>query len=85
MLLSKKIDALRGLSYDELLPFRTPRVENLETLSGDRYQLEVEAFWDDKPKRTLRVTVSIDDGGWRSFFPLSDDFIIAPDGTFVGE
>jgi hypothetical protein len=25
--------------------------------------------------------VSIDDGGWRAFLPLTDDFIIAPDGS----
>jgi hypothetical protein len=28
---------------------------------------------------------AIDDGGWRSFAPLADDFIVAPDGSFVGE
>lgn len=33
----------------------------------------------------IRVIGSIDDGGWRAFRPLSDDFIRAPDGTFVGE
>jgi hypothetical protein len=29
--------------------------------------------------------VSIDDGGWRAFLPWTDSFIIAPDGSFVGE
>jgi hypothetical protein len=28
---------------------------------------------------------SIDDGGWRALRPLCDDFILAPDGRFVGE
>jgi len=27
----------------------------------------------------------IDDGGLRAFMPLCDDFIIAPNGRFVGE
>ena len=43
-------------------------------------------LWDDPGEhRNLRVMVSVDDGGWRSFAPLSDDFIVAPDGTFIGE
>jgi hypothetical protein len=31
------------------------------------------------------VIVAIDDGRWRAFSPLSVDFIMAPDGSFVGE
>jgi hypothetical protein len=33
----------------------------------------------------LRVMVSMDDGGWRAFLPLTDGFIIRPDGSFAGE
>jgi len=29
--------------------------------------------------------VSIDDGGLRAFFPITDSFIVAQDGSFVGE
>ncbi len=53
--------------------------------SGAKYQIEVEVFWDDKTKRSLRVLASIDDGGWRSLAPLCESFILAPDGSFVGE
>ena len=53
--------------------------------SGTVYQLEVTAFWDDKKARNLRVIVTIDDGGWRAFVPLTTDFIMGPDGSFVGE
>jgi hypothetical protein len=28
---------------------------------------------------------SIDDGGWRAFSPLTESFILAKTGTFVGE
>jgi hypothetical protein len=54
--------------------------------SGVEYQVEVQAFWD-SPRRpgNLRVMISIDDGGWRAFHPLSTDFIVASDGSFVGE
>jgi hypothetical protein len=54
--------------------------------SGVLYQVEVQAFWD-SPRQpgNLRVIVAIDDGGWRAFRPLSADFIVASDGSFVGE
>lgn len=54
--------------------------------SGVHYQVEVQAFWD-RPRRpgNLRVIVAIDDGRWRAFAPLSADFILASDGSFVGE
>jgi hypothetical protein len=54
--------------------------------SGVQYQVEVQAFWDD-PRRPgdLRVIASIDDGGWRAWSPPTSDFIVAPDGSFVGE
>ena len=53
--------------------------------SGTTYQGEIQVFWDDKPDGAIRVMGSINDGGWRAFVPLTDAFILAPDGTFVGE
>jgi hypothetical protein len=53
--------------------------------SGAEYQLEVQVFWDHNPGGNVRVIGSIDDGGLRAFFPLTNSFIMAPDGTFVGE
>lgn len=53
--------------------------------SGVQYQVEVQAFWDGRRPGNLRVIIAIDDGGWRAFRPLSTDFIVAADGTFVGE
>ena len=53
--------------------------------SGVQYQVEVQAFWDGRQPGNLRVIVAIDDGGWRAFKPLSTDFIVASDGSFVGE
>ena len=52
---------------------------------GTECCLEISAFWDDKPDGDIRVAFAIDDGGWRTFMPVGTDFIIAPDGTFVGE
>lgn len=55
--------------------------------SGVQYQVEVQAFWDTPSQPgNLRLIIGIDDGRWRRFIrPLSADFIVASDGTFVGE
>jgi hypothetical protein len=53
--------------------------------SGTHYEGEVQVFWDDKPDGAIRVMASIDDGGWRAFVPLTGDFVLAPDGTFIIE
>ncbi len=63
---------------------------------GKAYQLETQVFWESKKNGEIRVweskkngeirvMVSADDGGLRSFMPLTGDFIMAPDGSFVGE
>jgi len=53
--------------------------------SGGSYQVEVQASWDGGAPGDLRVLIAIDDGGWRAFIPLCTDFIVAADGSFVGE
>ena len=81
------LDRLRRRPYDRLVAelLREPEVEEIAGPSGATYYVEVEVIWDDWKKRHLRVMVAIDDGGWRAFSPLSTDFIVAPDGSFVGE
>jgi hypothetical protein len=84
--LSEHLATYRALSYEELVE----RVDGVETaevqgLSGIRYHLEVQFLWDSKPHGDVRVIGSVDDGGWRAFVPLSEDFVRAADGTFVGE
>ena len=53
--------------------------------SGTRYQVEVQALWDDRKGNDLRVFIAVDDFGPSAFHPLVVDFIVAPDGRFVGE
>jgi hypothetical protein len=84
----QKMSQLRQRSYEDLC--RLLRSENIEWeeilgASGQRYQLKSYALWDDQRGGDLRVWVDIDDGGWRSVCPLTDNFIMAPDGSFVGE
>jgi len=53
--------------------------------SGKQYQIEVQVLWDDDHQQNIRVMGAVDDGGWRAFLPLTDSFIMAQDGSFVGE
>jgi len=94
-----KIEASKILN-EELLRFRNKSYEELQDLmgspcvierkgaSGVLYIIEIEVFWDN-PKRAsgdLRVLASIDDGKFLSSLrPLSSDFIMDPNGNFIGE
>ena len=85
-LLKDHSEAYRLRSYGDLVTLLgKPQVAELRGASGVTYQVEVEVHWDARPGGALRVLGSIDDGGWRASSPLCDDFILAPDGRFVGE
>ena len=79
---------LRGEPYGTLVTryLHQSDERTVVTESGVPYQVEVQAFWD-SPRQpgNLRVIIAIDDGGWRALSPLSTDFIVAPDGSFVDE
>ena len=85
-ILAEHLKEYRKRSYAEL-QFLLNEQEVCEVAgpSGTVYQLEFQAVWDSKKGEDLRVMGSIDDGGWRAFVPLGHDFIMRPDGTFVGE
>jgi hypothetical protein len=88
-ILEAEIRGLRSLGYEALRrDFELVAREVIGPRTGAPYTLEIEAFLDD-PRRgegDLRVMVSIDDGrGLRAFAPLTDDFLIRPDGSFAGE
>jgi hypothetical protein len=85
-LLETAVQELRTKSRAELEPLvSTPDVLSVQGKSGTTYQMEKQAVWDDKKGHDLRILVSIDDGGWHALFPMTDSFIVAPDGSFVGE
>ena len=48
---------------------------------GCEYEIEIEAQWDDQPGGAVRVVGAIDDGSFRTFLPISAEFIVAPDGS----
>ncbi len=85
-LLAARLADYRKLSYDQLVS-KIGNDDYLEVIgeSGTEYQIEVQFMWDSKPGGDLRVMAGTDDGGLRAFCPLCQDFIMSPDGRFVGE
>jgi len=80
------LQGYRRRSYADLVALLgKPQVAELRGRSGATYQLEVVVHWDDRPGGALRVLGAVDDGGRRALKPVTDDFILAADGTFVGE
>ena len=88
-LLDQQITIYRDKDYILLTKLiRSPDIYVVRGPSGVEYQIEVQAFWDHpkRPNNDLRVIISIDDGGFFSaLVPLTGDFILSPDGRFVGE
>lgn len=85
-LLARKLQIYRAMSYEQLRAL-VGRVEpyNFEASDGMHWQIEIQIIWDEKPNGDIRVLGAIDASDLRAFLPLTDDFIVAPDGTFVGE
>jgi len=83
------IKDIKKETYDEIKKYFGSKgvcTRVIEGHSGKKYNVEIQAFWDHKPGMNIRVFISIDDGGWqRIICPITDDFIIAPDGSFIGE
>jgi len=87
IVLNEELSLYRVLPYSELrvLVDRNSTVERTGP-SGTKYQIEMQVLIDDPQRNTLSVAGAIDDGKlWRAIVPMCGDFIIAPDGSFVGE
>ena len=86
-LLEKALKLYRDKAYSILSSMveQEPDISEVTGESGTNYQIEVQAFWDDKPFGNVRVLGCIDEGGFRMFSPVTDDFIKSPSNEFVGE
>ena len=87
VLLCKCLAAYRARPYAALVALigNTEAVEAIGQ-SGSKYQIEINVVRDYEPRGCVRVMASIDDGTFRAAcWPLTGDFIKAPDETFVGE
>jgi hypothetical protein len=88
-LLVEVFNEYRAMSHEELVALiQSPLMLERLGPSGVEYQIEIQAFWDEPRKvgYNLRVIASIDDGRFPSVFvPMTIDFVMKPDGSFVGE
>jgi hypothetical protein len=82
-LLQEQVRDLRLLPYDALCQLRSQR-RKARGADGVDYTVHIQSFPDGSGDN-VRVMVAVDDGGWAAWKPLVDDFIISPDGSFVGE
>jgi hypothetical protein len=83
-----EIARLRALSYEDLVTGEgQPAHQEMLTAADRQLILETQIFWDDGKKRNLRVIVDVWDPAKRVSIGsiASDDFIRAPDGSFIGE
>ncbi len=84
LILARELTEFAARPYDELVAsIKQTDVKNVVGESGANYQIEFDVIWDSKPDGNLRIMASIDDGGWRAFFPLTDSLIMKPDGTLL--
>lgn len=83
-LLEKKLEELKKLKFEEFNDWilnKHVEVFELNGLSGDQYQIEVEAHWDNEPNGEIRVLGSIDNGTLgAAFIPVCADFLISKSG-----
>lgn len=84
--LAGEIARCRATPRTDLLDLlRAPRHREVAGRRGRMYQVEVQAFWDNRASGDLHVVASVDDGGLRAFCPITDGFIVSADGRFIGE
>jgi len=74
--LRAELGRLEKLPYSKLLKLlNTSQHQDCLGPDGKTYQVDTQVFWDDRRGGDLRVMVSVDDGGWRSFCPMTDSII----------
>jgi hypothetical protein len=86
-LLAQRVAELREQSFAELRDawLNEPDCEQVTGPDGREYQIEIDAFWNDRGQENLRVWVSVWGGGRWGIAGMPDSFVIAPDGTFLYE
>ncbi len=85
-ILTERLNRYREYSYEHLKQLiDIIEVDEFHGSSGIKYQLEFQIYWDNLPDHTIRVLGSIDDGGLRALFPLTQSFIKAPNGNSIND
>jgi hypothetical protein len=69
----------KNYSYWECSMPESPLVISKAGASGVDYQIEIIIARDAPNSRVSQVMFGIDDGGWRAFVPMTDDFLVIPE------
>ena len=86
VVIDDKLRDLRKASYLELVKrMKHPVSEFVVGPDGEKYQLETQVFWDSAQGGNIRVRVGADGRGVGAFRPMIGDFILSPEGSFIGE
>jgi hypothetical protein len=81
-----RLKELRKFSYGELVKLVGQiACDRINGPDGAEYQVETETRWDSKTGGNIRVIVAVDGPGTSTFRPLTETFIMAADGSFIGE
>jgi hypothetical protein len=82
-----EVRVLREMAWADLRDryLDSPKTVEVEGPSGTRYQVKTHAVWDGKRVAISAFSWRWTTAGWRAFLPLSESFIVSPDGSFVGE
>ena len=83
-ILREHLEKYRTLPYNQLKKrVNKQETEEIVTPLGVKYQVEIEVLWVNKSEGNLCVRGTIDDGGWRTFYPLTEELIRTPNGYFT--
>ena len=85
LILVDELEKVRNLGYAQLRKVFVERKEfqnfNVTGASGVEYQVEIQGWWDGDEEEDIRILGGIDNGGLRAYSPLSDSFVVRPDGS----
>ena len=82
----RDLEFYRRLSYQEIAAKRGTQESFERTREADeQYQIEFDFFDDDSESGNIRVCGMVSYSFWTDLSPVSSDFIIGPDGSFIGE
>ena len=95
-IITEMIKSYRTKTYKELKGILESSIivtEDISGKSGEKYQTEIQVFWDDKPNENIRVLITIDESPHKpllGFIPIylsgpSEDFIKSPNNEFIDE
>src|SRR5262249_312808 len=75
----------RKPSYSECRAMTKSALNRSAEREGKEFQVEIQALWDDKQCRNVRILIAVSEPGISDFFPRNGCLHYSRDGCFVGE